>query len=105
MIFVFLRKEFDTMLGLNPEPVWNYFEEVSEVPRRSKNEEKIGEYVLSVAKEHNLESRQDEGGNILIRKPATIDFDSPTTVLQAHMGVVCKKNEDLDHDFSTDPIP
>ena len=56
------------MLNLEPKSVWKYFEEISKIPRCSKHEEKIGEYILSVAKENNLEAEKDEAGNVVIRK-------------------------------------
>lgn len=81
------------MMGLDPKPVWNYFEKISEIPRCSKSEERIGEFILSVAKEHKLEARQDEAGNIVIRKPATLNSDTPATVLQAHMDMFVKRTK------------
>lgn len=93
------------MLELNPRVVWNYFEKISKIPRCSKNEERVGEYIKEIARERNLEFQQDEAGNIVIRKPGTKSSDSSITILQAHMDMVCEKNEGVDHDFSTDPIP
>ncbi len=93
------------MLELDSEPVWDYFERISEIPRCSRNEERIVEYVKSVADEHGLDFRQDEAGNVVVRKPATGNDDGPITVLQSHLDMVCEKNEDVDHDFLTDPIP
>lgn len=93
------------MLNLEPKSVWKYFEEISKIPRCSKHEEKIGEYILSVAKENDLEAEKDEAGNVVIRKPAASGYeDIPITILQSHMDMVCEKNEDVEHDFSTDPI-
>ncbi|NMB51361.1 MAG: aminoacyl-histidine dipeptidase, partial [Bacteroidales bacterium] len=55
--------------GLRPESVWTYFEEICKIPRLSKNEEKIRKYLLGFAHKNNLESKEDEIGNILIVKP------------------------------------
>lgn len=91
-------------MNLEPDKVWNYFEEISRIPRCSKNEEEIGEYILSVAEKNGLEAEQDEVGNIVIKKPSTTDHNAPITVLQSHMDMVCEKDEDVDHDFTEDPI-
>lgn len=91
--------------GLKPAAVWGYFEEICQVPRPSKKEEKIRAFLLDWAKKHNLEAKHDEGGNVLIRKPATKGRENtPTVVLQAHMDMVCEKNSDTVHDFDKDPI-
>lgn len=90
------------MLNLKPEIVWNYFEEISEIPRCSGNEEKVRQYILKVAKESGLESRVDESGNVLLSEAE--GSQSPKAVLQAHMDMVCEKNSSVEHDFETDPI-
>jgi dipeptidase D len=51
---------------LNPAPIWIYFEEICSIPRLSKNEGKIRQYLLEFASKNNLESKEDEVGNILI---------------------------------------
>lgn len=91
-------------MKIDPEPVWKYFEQISKIPRCSKNEDKICNYILSLAKENDLESHKDEAGNIVLRKPSTVESDSSPVVLQSHLDMVCEKNENSDHDFSTDPI-
>ena len=55
--------------NLSPEPIWTYFEEICGIPRLSKNEGKIRQYLLDFAEKNNLESKEDEVGNILIIKP------------------------------------
>ncbi|HNS18789.1 MAG TPA: aminoacyl-histidine dipeptidase [Bacteroidales bacterium] len=90
---------------LNPAPLWNYFEEICQVPRPSKKEEKIREYLINFGKKHRLETLYDETGNILIRKPASPGREKlKTVVLQSHMDMVCEKNSDSPHDFLLDPI-
>jgi dipeptidase D len=90
---------------LNPEPIWIYFEEICNIPRLSKNEGKIRRYLLDFAKNNNLESKEDEIGNILIVKPPTAGMeDRKTVVLQSHMDMVGEKNADYPHDWTTDPI-
>jgi dipeptidase D len=90
---------------LNPMPVWIYFEEVCNIPRLSKNEGKIRQYLLDFARKNNLESKEDEVGNILIVKPASPGMENrKTVVLQSHMDMVGEKNADYPHDWATDPI-
>jgi len=90
---------------LKPDILWKYFIEILEIPRPSKKEEKITAYLLNFGKEHQLETLQDEIGNVLIRKPATPGMEkAKSVVLQSHMDMVCEKNSDTVHDFDNDPI-
>lgn len=90
---------------LNPSRVWHYFLEITKVPRQSKNEEKILQYLIDFAKSHTLEYEQDKTGNLVIRKAASSDSQSQRmVVLQSHVDMVCEKNEDLEFNFDTDPI-
>ncbi len=60
-----------TKLGnLKPSSVWMYFEEITKIPRPSKQEEKMIAYVTEFAKSHKLSFEKDATGNVLIRKPA-----------------------------------
>lgn len=91
--------------GLKPEAVWGYFEEICQIPRPSRKEEKIGAWLMEFARKHQLNARQDEAGNVLMVKGATPGKENtPTVVLQAHMDMVCEKNSDTKHDFDKDPI-
>lgn len=75
------------------------------MPRPSKKEDKIREYLLEFARKHNLEAHQDDTGNVIIRKGATPGRKKlKTVVLQSHMDMVCEKNSDSPHDFLIDPI-
>ena len=91
-------------LNLKPELVWKYFEEISKIPRCSKHEEKVAEYVVSVAKKLGHEVMRDDVGNVIVRKKATAYENAPMVTLQAHMDMVCEKNKDSKHDFEKDPI-
>jgi dipeptidase D len=95
----------ESLKTLEPSGVWNFFREILEIPRPSKKEEKIAAYLLNFAKEHELECKQDEIGNILICKPATKGYENrKTVVLQSHIDMVCEKNSDKVHNFENDPI-
>jgi dipeptidase D len=90
---------------LSPEPIWRYFEEICSIPRLSKNEGKIRKYLLEFATTNQLESKEDEVGNILIvRKPAPSMKNRKTIVFQCHMDMVGEKNADHPHNWSEDPI-
>jgi len=93
------------ILKLQPTIVWEYFKEILEIPRPSKKEEKIVAHLLKFGKDQNLETLQDEIGNVLIRKPATPGMENrKSVVLQSHLDMVCEKNSDKVHDFDNDPI-
>lgn len=95
----------DTLSKLKPQPLFNYFEQICQVPRPSKKEEKIRAFLLEFAQKNNLKAKTDEVGNVLIFKPATKGKEnSPTIILQSHMDMVCEKNSDKVFDFDNDPI-
>lgn len=84
--------------NLEPKAVWKYFEEICKIPRCSKNEERIANYIMEVARGNGYEVAKDEAGNVVARKGnALITF-------QCHMDMVCEKNKDVIHDFSKDGI-
>jgi dipeptidase D len=90
---------------LEPKILWKYFSEISSIPRQSKHEEKIVEYLENFAKDRGLEYEKDYVGNVVIRKKATAGKEnSPAIVLQSHVDMVCEKNEGTDHDFLKDPL-
>ena len=90
---------------LEPKEVWSQFSEILKVPRPSKKEGKIIQYLLDFARKNDLEAKKDDIGNVLIKKPATPGFENrQTVVLQSHVDMVCEKNSDVKHDFEKDPI-
>ena len=90
---------------LEPKKLWDYFEEICAIPRISKHEERILQYLISFAKEHNLEYKQDSTGNLLITKLAYKGFEnSDTIVLQSHVDMVGAKSPESQHDWLNDPI-
>ncbi len=91
-------------VDLKPELVWKYFGEISKIPRCSKHEEKVTEYVVDVAKKLGHEVVRDGVGNVIVRKKATAYENSPMVTLQGHVDMVCEKNRDVKHDFEKDPI-
>lgn len=91
-------------LDLEPKLVWKHFEELTKIPRCSKHEDRVATYVIQVARDAGCAVEQDDVGNVIVRKEATGASNVPMVTFQAHLDMVCEKNSDVDHDFSTDPI-
>ncbi len=90
---------------LQPSRLWHYFQEICQVPRPSKKEEKIAAYLTGFAKKHQLSYEVDPTGNVIIRKPAMAGYENRKgVILQSHMDMVCEKNSGTAHDFDKDPI-
>ncbi len=93
-----------TIKELKPALVWSIFDEITKVPRPSKKEAKIRQYLLDFAAKHNIEVKTDAIGNVMMKKPATAGHhNAPTVILQAHMDMVCESN-DKSFDFENTPI-
>lgn len=93
------------LTNLKPELVWKYFSEISKIPRGSKNEKKISDYVVETAKNLGLEAKRDKALNVLVKKPASAGQENlPMVCLQSHLDMVCEKNKDKQHNFEKDPI-
>ena len=90
---------------LKPARVFEQFAKVNAIPRPSKHEEKMIEFLQEFGKSHGLETITDETGNVLIRKPATSGYENrKTLILQSHMDMLCEKLVDVDFDFHKDAI-
>src|SRR5574344_3011224 len=91
--------------NLEPKEVFQQFKPILSVPRPSKKEYRMSEYLEKWGKERQLETIRDEVGNIIIRKPATKGMEKMKMVcLQSHMDMVCEKNSDKVFDFEKDSI-
>ncbi len=94
-----------TIKDLKPASVWNNFYELTRQPRPSKHEEKVRAFLLEWGKKHGVETFADATGNVIMKVPATPGFENrKTVILQGHMDMVPQKNNDVKHDFITDPI-
>ena len=90
---------------LHPKAVWEQFDAITRIPRPSKKEERIIDFLINFAQTNSLDWQRDQIGNVVIRKPATEGYENrPTVILQSHMDMVCEKNSDVDFDFDHDPI-
>lgn len=91
--------------NLEPKEVFEHFEALSMVPRRTFRNEKISDFCVEFAKKYNLWYHQDEAGNVIIKKPGTAGYeDSEPVIMQGHMDMVAAKTVDSDHDFDNDPL-
>lgn len=91
--------------NLTPKLVWDIFDQITKVPRPSKKEEKIRQWLVDFAAKHNIECHVDKTGNVLMRKPATPGYENrPTIVMQGHIDMVCEKNSGVNINFDVDPI-
>lgn len=90
---------------LEPKAVWNKFADLNAVPRPSKKEERVIEFMMDFGKNLGLETIKDEVGNVIIRKPATQGMeDRKSVILQSHLDMVHQKNNDTEFDFDTQGI-
>jgi dipeptidase D len=90
---------------LEPKQLWNYFHEITQIPRPSKSEQGMIEYMKKFGKSNNLETIVDKIGNVIIRKPATKGMENRKGIIfQTHLDMVPQKNSDKKHDFEKDPI-
>jgi dipeptidase D len=91
--------------GLKPALLWQHFDELSQVPRPSKREEKAVEFVKDYARKNGFKFKEDKVGNVVIQVPGSKGKEkSPTIVLQGHVDMVCEMNKGTKHDFDKDPI-
>jgi len=88
---------------LYPSKLWQFFNDICNIPHPSGHEEKISEYVMQFAQIRGLVCEKDEIGNILIKKPVS-NSSKRCIALQSHLDMVPQKNENTIHDFVTDSI-
>ena len=82
-----------------------YFNEISKIPRGSRNEKAISDYIVNFAKEHGYTYVQDKVWNVIVNKPASKGYEkSEPVILQVHIDMVCEKNKNVEHDFEKDPL-
>ena len=90
---------------LAPSGLWQNFAALNAIPRASKKEEQVIEFIIDFGEQLNLETYTDEVGNVIIKKPASPGMENKVTVcLQSHLDMVHQKNSDTDFDFATQGI-
>ncbi|HEX9106983.1 MAG TPA: M20/M25/M40 family metallo-hydrolase, partial [Longimicrobiales bacterium] len=91
--------------SFEPRPLWAHFDRILQIPRGSKEEDRIRRHVLALAERQGLEHHTDAVGNVLVRKPASPGREqAPVVILQGHLDMVNEKDSDVTHDFSSDAI-
>lgn len=91
--------------NVEPKILWNHFSDLNAVPRPSKKEERVIEFMMEFGRNLNLETFKDEIGNVIIKKPASPGMENrKTTILQSHLDMVHQKNGDTDFDFDKQGI-
>ena len=95
----------ETIRALQPKSVWNKFADLNAVPRPSKKEEKVIQFMMDFGESLGLETTKDTVGNVIIRKPATAGMgDRKMVTLQSHLDMVHQKNNDTRFDFEKQGI-
>jgi dipeptidase D len=85
--------------------ILKWFEEINKIPRCSKKEKQIGQWLMDWAKNYNFLPRQDNAGNVVIKVPGSPGYeDSAPVIIQGHQDMVCEKTLDSPHNFENDPI-
>jgi dipeptidase D len=96
-------KKLQNNLG-KPEKFWQYFQEITQIPRCSKHEEKIREYMRKKADKFGFRHKVDKAGNLYIYLFDERYGKTNSVVLQAHLDMVCEKNENIEFDFKNDAL-
>jgi len=95
----------EAIRNLEPKRLWNNFADLNAVPRASKKEEQVIEFMKNFGNNLGLETFEDDVRNVIIRKPATPGMENRKgIVIQSHLDMVHQKNNDTDFDFATQGI-
>ena len=90
---------------LEPSSLWRAFSDLNAVPRPSKKEERIRQFMVDFGRRLDLETLEDAIGNVIIKKPASTGMEDRTTViLQSHLDMVHQKNETTVFNFDQEGI-
>lgn len=93
------------LAGLEPKAVFEYFEQIANIPHGSWNCGPISQYLVDFADQHGLRSIRDQANNVIIFKDGTPGYeDHAPVILQGHMDMVCQKDEGVEINFETDPL-
>ncbi|MCT4561945.1 MAG: aminoacyl-histidine dipeptidase [Crocinitomicaceae bacterium] len=91
--------------SLEPKGLWNHFADLNAVPRPSKKEERVIEFMMNFGKELGLETLKDAIGNVVIKKPGALHLaNAQTIIMQSHLDMVHQKNNDTVFDFDKQGI-
>lgn len=88
-----------------PAQLWEHFYQLTQIPRPSKQEQKVCQFIMDLADSMDMAHRQDAAGNLVVYVPGTRDKENdPTVIIQNHVDMVTVKTSDNPHDFETDPL-
>ena len=91
--------------NLEPQAFFRWFAAISQIPHESKKEEKLIAFLTDFFESRKISVEKDKLGNVLARLPATPGYeDQPAILFQAHMDMVCRKDDGVEFDFDNDPI-
>ncbi|GMH38692.1 hypothetical protein BSKO_06576 [Bryopsis sp. KO-2023] len=94
-----------TVSALKPPQLWRHFWSLTQIPRPSGHEKKVSQYVKDLAAGKGLKWAEDGTGNLVVRTPGVgTGVTAPPVLIQGHLDVVCEKNNDVEHDFFSDPL-
>ena len=104
-MYVKRGKNMAVLSNYEPKKVFQYFEEICQIPHGTFNTKQISDYCVNFAKKRNLEYHQDEVNNVIIWKPGTAGYEnSEPVIIQGHIDMVCEKRPGSNHDFEKDPL-
>lgn len=104
-MIILAKKKDMTTRELEPREIWNHFEDLNAVPRPSKKEERVIQFMLDFGKSLGLAAERDTVGNVIIKKPATPGMENrETVILQSHIDMVHQKNASTAFDFDVEGI-
>ena len=90
---------------LEPKSMWGHFADLNAVPRGSKKEERVIQFMMDFGNSLGLETIKDSIGNVIIKKPASIGMENrKTIIMQSHLDMVHQKNSNTDFDFDSQGI-
>jgi len=96
---------YSDIRNLEPKVLWNHFVDLNAIPRPSKKEERVIQFMVDFGKKLDLETSVDKVGNVIIRKNATEGMENrKMVVMQSHLDMVHQKNADTIFDFDTEGI-
>jgi dipeptidase D len=91
--------------GIEPQMVWKNFSKLNAIPRPSKKEQRVIEFMKMFGEQLQLPTQVDAVGNVIIKKPATAGMEQrKPIILQSHLDMVCQKNNDTVFDFDQEGI-
>jgi dipeptidase D len=88
-----------------PAHLWRHFYQITQIPRPSKQEAAVRQYVIDQAEQGGHPWRMDQEGNLVVAVAASAGMAArEPVIIQNHLDMVTVKTADKQHDFSRDPL-